>query len=181
LFNFAKTILSFLLLTENKRVMKNREVKINLEVYDSLSEMSIQDSSLAQQAKAATKNAYAPYSRFQVGAAVLLENGEVVTGSNQENGAYPSGLCAERTALFYAGAKFPDLAVKAIAIAAQTNGQFCAQPPYPCGACRQVMLESEMRSGHSIRVIMVGETETLAAHSVRDLLPLSFDLKEAKK
>jgi cytidine deaminase len=159
--------------------MKNKEIKINLEVYGSSSEMSAQDSDLVQRAKVATENAYAPYSNFQVGAAVLLENGEVVTGSNQENAAYPSGLCAERTALFYAGAKFPNIAVKSIAIAAQTGGQFCAQSVYPCGACRQVMLESEVRGKQPIRVIMAGENEVEVVRSAHDLLPLSFD--ELKK
>ncbi|MDR2937807.1 MAG: cytidine deaminase [Prevotellaceae bacterium] len=159
--------------------MKNKEIKINLEVYGSSSEMSAQDSDLVQRAKLATENAYAPYSNFQVGAAVLLENGEVITGSNQENAAYPSGLCAERTALFYAGAKFPNVAVKSIAIAAQTGGQFCAQSVYPCGACRQVMLENEMRGRQPIRVIMAGENEVEVVRSAHDLLPLSFD--ELKK
>ena len=157
--------------------MKSRELKINLEVYGTAAEMPAQDSALVQRAKLATEGAYAPYSRFQVGAAALLENGEVVTGSNQENGAYPSGLCAERTALFYAGAKFPNVAVKALAIAAQTGGQLCAGAVYPCGACRQVMLESEMRGGQPIRVIMAGENEVEVARSAHDLLPLSFELK----
>jgi len=161
--------------------MKTKELKISLEVYDSADEMSAQDSALVARAKEATESAYAPYSRFQVGAAVLLANGEVVTGSNQENGAYPSGLCAERTALFYAGAKFPNVAVKAIAIAAQTGGWFCASAVPPCGACRQVMLESEMRGGQPMRVIMAGEYEIQVVRSVRDLLPLSFDLNEANK
>lgn len=161
--------------------MKSKELKINLEVYDSATEMSAEDGALVQHAKMATENAYAPYSRFQVGAAVLLENGEVVTGSNQENGAYPSGLCAERTALFYAGAKFPNVPIKAIAVAAQTGGKFCEQSVYPCGACRQVMLESEMRGGKPIRVIMAGESEVEVLRSAHDLLPLSFDLDEAKK
>jgi cytidine deaminase len=157
-------------------IMKSKELKITLEVYGSAAEISAQDNALVQCAKQATEGAYAPYSHFQVGAAALLENGEVVTGSNQENGAYPSGLCAERTTLFYAGAKFPNVAVKALAITAQTGGQFCAQPIYPCGACRQVMLENEMRGGQPIRVIMAGENEVEVVRSVRDLLPLSFDL-----
>ncbi len=161
--------------------MRNRELKINLEVYDSAAEMSHEDGALVQRAKEATANAYAPYSHFQVGAAVLLENGEVITGSNQENGAYPSGTCAERTALFYAGAKYPNVSVKAIAIAAQSGGKFCSQSVYPCGACRQVMLESQLRSGQPIRVIMAGEGEVEVVGSVHDLLPLSFDLDEAKK
>lgn len=161
--------------------MKNKELKINLEVYDSVAEMSSEERALVQHAREATENAYAPYSHFQVGAAVLLENGEVVTGSNQENGAYPSGICAERTALFYAGAKYPNVAVKTIAIAAQTGGKFCAQSIYPCGACRQVMLESEMRGDRPLRVIMAGEDEVEVLHSAHDLLPLSFDLNEAKK
>jgi cytidine deaminase len=160
--------------------VKSKELKINLEVYGSVAEMSAEDAALVQYAKAATENAYAPYSHFQVGAAVLLENGEVVVGSNQENGAYPSGLCAERTALFYAGAKYPNVPVKAIALAAQAGGSFCERSVYPCGACRQVMLESEMRGGKPMRVIMAGENEVQALHSAHDLLPLSFDLNEQK-
>jgi cytidine deaminase len=111
-----------------------------------------------------------------VGAAALLDNGEVVSASNQENAAYPSGLCAERTALFYAGSKFPAAAVKAIAIAAQTGGKFCSYPVYPCGACRQVMRECEKRGQQPIRVIMYGERQAEVVQSVLDLLPLSFDM-----
>ncbi|MDR3329517.1 MAG: cytidine deaminase [Prevotellaceae bacterium] len=157
--------------------MKSRNISITVEEYGSFSELATSDKQLVQQAREASKNAYSPYSHFQVGAAVLLSNGEVVAASNQENGAYPSGLCAERTALFYAGARFPGAAVVAIAIAAQSGGRFCARPVYPCGACRQVMLESEMRGGQPVRIIMDGEQAVEVVQSAHDLLPLSFTLE----
>ena len=157
-------------------IMQIRNISISVEVYSSLAALPAEDRMLVRQAQQASDAAYAPYSRFQVGAAVLLDNGEVVAAGNQENAAYPSGLCAERTALFYAGARHPHAAVKAIAIAAQRCGQPAPRPPYPCGACRQVMLECEKRGHLPVRVIMYGEELTEVAHSVADLLPLSFDL-----
>lgn len=131
---------------------------------------------LVEAAKEASCRAYAPYSKFQVGAAVLLANGKIVTGNNQENGAYPSGLCAERTALFAAGANYPDVAVAAIAIAAQTEGEFLKKPITPCGACRQVMQESEARAGSEMQIILYGTDKTLKINGVRTLLPFSFEL-----
>ncbi|MDR3365602.1 MAG: cytidine deaminase [Prevotellaceae bacterium] len=157
--------------------MKIRNISIPVEVYDSLNELRDEDVVLVRRALQASAEAYAPYSRFQVGAAVLLDNGEVVSASNQENAAYPSGLCAERTALFYAGARYPHAAVKAIAIAAQRNGQPCPHAAYPCGACRQVMLECERRGKQPVRVIMYGEKCTEVAQRIADILPLSFTLE----
>lgn len=133
---------------------------------------------LIDSAKSATSNAYAPYSTYNVGAAVLLANGVVVTGNNQENAAYPSGLCAERTALFYANAQYPDVAVEAIAVAAYHNGAFTQEVCSPCGSCRQVLVEVETRFGHSVRIIMCGRDEVYEAASIKDILPLSFG-KEA--
>jgi len=160
--------------------MHTETIKITVEVYNSIDELPAEEQALVQAAKAASGTSYAPYSHFHVGAALLLDNGEVVAGSNQENGASPSGLCAERTALFYAGAHYPTASIKAIAIAAQSNGQLCAMPVYPCGACRQVLLESEQRGGMPIRVIMVGEKKIEALNSAYDLLPLTFDLNQAR-
>ena len=119
-------------------------------------ELTAADRQLIDAAKDATRRSYAPYSHFHVGAAVLLADGTVVTGTNQENAAYPSGLCAERTTLFYAGSTHPDTAVVSLAIAAFTNGAFTTNPIVPCGACRQVMLETEQRYNHPIRTLLYG-------------------------
>lgn len=142
-------------------------------------ELSAEDRHLIDEAKRATKRSYAPYSRFHVGAAALLEGGVVVTGSNQENVAYPSGLCAERTALFSAGSACPDKAVVALAIAANTEGKFTRRPITPCGACRQVMLETEQRYQTPIRILLYGAEEVCVINGgVKELLPLQFDSLE---
>jgi cytidine deaminase len=125
-------------------------------------------------AKKAVNRAYAPYSHFQVGAAVLLANGEIVVGSNQENVAYPSGLCAERTALFYANSQFPDTPVEAIAVAAYTNGDYTDDPVPPCGSCRQVILETQNRYAHPVKILLCGKNEIYCVPSIAELLPLSF-------
>ena len=119
---------------------------------------------------------YAPYSHFHVGAAALLENDVIVTGTNQENVAYPSGLCAERTALFYANSQYPDVPVKALAIVgiSEVNGMNHT-PLSPCGACRQVMLETENRFATPMRVLLCGKEEVYIVESAKDLLPFAFD------
>jgi len=123
----------------------------------------------------ATSRSYAPYSHFRVGAAVRLANGVTLSGSNQENAAYPSGLCAERTTLFYAGAQYPDVAVSMLAIAARgTDGQLTDEPTGPCGACRQVILESETRAGSPIRILLYGRSHVYVTEGIRPLLPLCF-------
>lgn len=122
------------------------------------------------------KKAYAPYSNFRVGAVAVLENGELVTGSNQENAAYPSGLCAERVALFAAGAHYPDVPVRAIAVVAIKDGVIQEQIS-PCGACRQVLLESEIRNKKAIPILLCGRDEVVFINSVSGLLPLSFGAK----
>lgn len=129
---------------------------------------------LIDAAKKAVFNAYAPYSKFQVGAAVLLENGEIITGSNQENAAYPSGTCAERVALFYANSQYPDQAVTAIAIAAYTHGKYVHAPITPCGSCRQVMLEIELRHQKPMAIYLYGESDIFLIDSVKSLLPFHF-------
>ena len=140
------------------------------------SELTEQDRRLVDAAKQATKQSYAPYSHFHVGAAALLNDGTVVTGTNQENAAYPSGLCAERTTLFYAGAAYPDKPVVALAIAAYTEGTFTQTPISPCGACRQVMLETEKRHHYPIRILLYGTEGTyLIEGGTTELLPLTFD------
>ena len=130
---------------------------------------------LTDKAFEARKHAYAPYSGFNVGAAVMLEDGEIITGSNQENAAYPSGLCAERTAMFYAGAHRPDKAMVKIAIAGGQNGVLCSNPATPCGACRQVMAQYQTKGGRPMEVILVGGERIWKFSKVDDILPLIFD------
>lgn len=134
---------------------------------------------LVDAAISATDKAYAPYSSFLVGAAVLLENGEIVAGNNQENAAYPSGLCAERVALFYAGSRYPDQKVEAMAVAAFTGGKQVDMIT-PCGACRQVMLEVENRYNHPFKVLLCGAEKIYMIEKASALLPLSFELTPDK-
>ena len=155
--------------------MNRKTITINVLEANALNEIEKADQELLSSAIQATQGAYAPFSHFQVGAAVRLSNGGVITGSNQENAAYPSGLCAERTALFYAQSQHPHLAVEAIAIAALSNGKQTANPAYPCGACRQVMMESQKRANRPVRVVMGGAEKIQIVASVDDLLPLAFD------
>jgi len=159
------------------------EKKITTTVYefDSVSELSIEDQNLIKEAKEITKNSYAPYSHFHVGAALLLANGEIITGTNQENAAYPSGLCAERVALFYANSKYPSVAVLSIAIAVKTNSEFLKKPAPPCGSCRQVLLETETRFKTPIKIILVGEEKIQLIENAKSLLPINFDDSFLKK
>lgn len=154
--------------------MKDLNIQTIIKVcqYDELSD---QDKQLIDKAKEMTQHSYAPYSKFRVGAAALLANGAIVTGSNQENAAYPSGLCAERTTLFYANSQYPDQAVLTLAVAAKTEQDFIDNPIPPCGACRQVILETETRYKHPVRILLYGKKEIYLIKGIRDLLPLSFD------
>ncbi|MCL2727462.1 MAG: cytidine deaminase [Bacteroidales bacterium] len=155
--------------------MNSQTIIINLFEANDSTELEKADQELLSSAVQATLGAYTPYSHFKVGAAVRMSNGIIVTGNNQENAAYPSGLCAERTALFYAHSQYPHLAVEAMAIAAQSGGAQTADPVYPCGACRQVMLESQKRAGKPVRVIMGGAQKIQVVENVGDLLPLGFE------
>lgn len=155
--------------------MTNKELKITYQEYDSVDELDSQDQTLAEAAVKATQTSYAPYSKFNVGAAVLLDDGEVIMGSNQENAAFPSGLCAERTALFYASAHKPDKAVISIAIAASQNGVICPEPATPCGACRQVMAQYQAKGGRPMEIILIGGKKVWKFSRVDDILPLIFD------
>ncbi len=155
--------------------MTNKEIKITYSEYSSIDELPAQDRLIAEAAISATASSYAPYSGFNVGAAVMLEDGEIITGSNQENAAYPSGLCAERTAMFYAGAHRPDKAMVKIAIAGGQNGVLCSDPATPCGACRQVMAQYQDRGGRPMEVILVGGERIWKFSKVDDILPLIFD------
>ena len=155
--------------------MTNKEIKIEYMEYESVSQLSAADNEVATAAIEATGSAYAPYSRFNVGAAVMFEDGEIIKGSNQENAAYPSGICAERTALFYASASRPEKKMAAIAIAAAQNGDICKNPVTPCGACRQVMVQYQTKSGRPMKVILVGADKVWVFDKVDDLLPFIFD------
>jgi len=160
-----------------------QEKKIQLSFITAhLVELSVEEQQLVANAKAAFKTAYAPYSGFLVGASVLLENGKVINGSNQENVAYPSGLCAERVALFYAGARYPDVKVKTIAVSVLSNNFEVTDVISPCGACRQVMAEYEDKQAKAIKVILHSPTdEVLIANTVEDLLPFMFKSPLLKK
>ena len=155
--------------------MTNKEIKIAYTEYASIEELEPQDRLLAEAAVEAVALSYAPYSNFNVGAAVQFEAGEIVKGANLENAAYPSGLCAERTALFYASASRPDKAMTAIAIAAGQNGRLCESPATPCGAGRQVMAQYQTKSGMPMAVLLVGASKVWKFEKVDDLLPLIFD------
>ena len=151
--------------------MEQKSLNIEYREYKSWDELDSADLKLLEAARTAANGSYAPYSKFNVGAAVLLDNGEIVDGSNQENSAFPSGLCAERVALFYAGARYPEAKVKAIAITALQ----AQEPTYPCGACRQVMIESEKRSAGDVKVIIGGKSTVLLLNSCGSLMPFAFD------
>lgn len=153
--------------------MKTRTLELRVEILDS-TELSDEERQLLARAREASMSSYAPYSNFHVGAAALLSDGTVVPGSNQENAAFPSGLCAERTALFAAAAGHPGMAIRCLAIAAQTNGTFTDSPVTPCGACRQVMLGMEERQNTPISLLLYGSREIYRIASVRMLLPLQF-------
>lgn len=139
-------------------------------------ELTEEEANLVKEATQATYRSYAPYSHFRVGSAVMLADGTMVSGSNQENAAYPSGLCSERTTIFYANSRYPDQPIRHICIAARgTDGKFLPRPITPCGACRQVLLESEMRAGGNIKVLLYGTEYSYCIRSVKDLMPLTFD------
>ncbi len=154
-----------------------KEMTINTKVLVcTLDELSPADREVVDAARAATANSYAVYSHFNVGAAVRLAGGTIVCGTNQENAAYPSGLCAERTTLFWANSQYPTQAVEVLAIAARTDQGELATPIPPCGACRQVILETEKRFNKAIRIILYGAKECyIIEEGVKALLPLSFD------
>jgi cytidine deaminase len=154
--------------------MQELELKSTIHVCQ-IEELTSEEQHLLQLAIEATDRSYAPYSEFHVGAAVRLGNGVELTGSNQENAAFPSGLCAERTALFYAGAQYPDIPVCMLAIAARgTDGELTEEPTGPCGACRQVIIESETRARKPIRILLYGKKYVYVIEGIRPLMPLSF-------
>ncbi|MCM1349352.1 MAG: cytidine deaminase [Firmicutes bacterium] len=154
--------------------MKTKDIVCPIQAY-TYEELPARVASLMELAREATYRSYAPYSHFCVGAAIRLSNGEIVTGANQENVAYPSGTCAERSACFYAHARYPEAKFEEIAIAARgTDGEFVAEPIAPCGACRQALLEYETLAGHPVTVWLAGRNEVYRIPSVASLLPLAF-------
>ena len=156
--------------------MRKITIVADLDVYDSLEELPRDIRDLMKEAFAARDKSYSPYSKFRVGAALLLENGEVISGSNQENASYPAGLCAERTALFYAGAKYPEAKMLRMAISAKSLNHLVETPTPPCGSCRQAIAEYEMKQDRPIEIYFMGEKgKILKASSISDLLPLIFD------
>lgn len=156
--------------------MQKQKLSFELTIYDGFSELLEEDQTLMTKAVAARKNAYAPYSNFQVGAAVLLANGETVIGSNQENASYPSGLCAERVAIFQAGALYPGVVVKTVAITATSVDRIVDTPAAPCGNCRQAMLEYETKQKEPVKLLLMGETgKVIQCNTIADILPLGFD------
>ena len=154
--------------------MRELELKSVIKVCN-MDELSAEEKHLVELAIEATSRSYAPYSKFHVGAAVRLDNGVEIIGCNQENAAYPSGLCAERTALFAAGAQYPDVPVRRLAIAARgTHGELEDEPVPPCGSCRQVMIESETRANAPMRILLYGKKYVYVIDGIRKLMPLTF-------
>ncbi|MBR5906355.1 MAG: cytidine deaminase [Bacteroidales bacterium] len=155
--------------------MIEQEIKVKYQEFASIDELNAEDRELAHAAIEGMQGSYAPYSHFNVGAAVRMTNGQIVRGANQENAAFPSGICAERTAMFAASAKYPDKEMVSIALAGGVYGRITDEPATPCGACRQVMAQYQTRSGKPMSVIMVGGKRIWKFEKVDDILPLIFD------
>ena len=148
----------------------------NFDVFETIQELPTDIQNLMHEAVAIRKTAYAPYSHFKVGTAILLDNGEIILGSNQENAAYPSGLCAERVAVFYAGAKYPEAKILKMAISAASDNTTTSAPIPPCGACRQSLAEYEINQNTPIEIYFMGEIGSIyKSDSLKNLLPLLFD------
>lgn len=157
-------------------IMKKLTITADLDVYDTVEELPGEVQDLMEKAIEAREKSYSPYSKFRVGAALVLDDGKVVTGSNQENASYPAGLCAERTAIFYAGASFPDSKIKKMFITARSLNHVVEVPTPPCGSCRQAIAEYEMKQEEAIEIYFMGESgKVVKANSIGDLLPLIFD------
>ena len=156
--------------------MKEVKIETTLQVFNDISELPVAIQDLMQSAVETRENAYAPYSKFKVGAAILLDNGNIVIGSNQENASYPSGLCAERTAIYYAGAKHPNAKIIKMAITASSQNQVTDKPIPPCGACRQAVAEYEIKQDQPIEIYFMGaKGKVVKSNSLANLLPLGFD------
>jgi len=156
--------------------MKKITITTQFSSFDNLEELPADVQDLIAKAVAIRKKAYAPYSKFRVGAAILLDNGQIVLGSNQENAAYPSGLCAERTAIFYTGANYPDAKILKMAISAASDTNPTLSPIPPCGACRQSIAEYEFKQDQPIEMYFMGESgDIFKSDSLKNLLPITFD------
>jgi cytidine deaminase len=156
--------------------MKRERILLEYDSFENEDQLPAQSRELLEKAKASLNQAYAPYSRFQVAAALRLANGQIIAGTNQENAAYPSGLCAERTAVFYAGSAFPGIAIEEILVIARKEGGSELLAACPCGACRQVIQEAESRQVQDIRLVFrLEKTGFIRLDSVRDTLPFRFD------
>ncbi|CAA9194825.1 cytidine deaminase [Flavobacterium collinsii] len=158
--------------------MKEISITSSFNIYNNLEELPIDIQDLMRQAIEVRKNAYAPYSQFRVGAALLLDNGKIVIGSNQENAAYPSGLCAERVAIYHAGSVYPEAKILKIAITAASDTNQTTAPIPPCGSCRQSIAEYEIKQDTPIEIYFMGEIgEVYKSASLKNLLPFMFDKK----
>lgn len=154
--------------------MEEMTLKSSIKVAQ-LSELSETDRQLIDRAIEGTSRSYAPYSHFHVGAAILLANGKMFIGCNQENAAFPAGICAERSAIFAAGVQYPDQPIVTLAITARnTKGELIDEPASPCGTCRQVIIETETRFKHPVRILLYGRKRTFVLDSIKELMPLSF-------
>lgn len=168
-------IIYFKIVHLNKmHVMRIKELRIKVYEFDAVVELPENDQKLLLAAREASENAYAPYSKFHVGAALELENGEIISGSNQENADFTDGLCAERVAMFYANSKYPNVAVKAIAVTAKNAKGLIENPAQPCGSCRQVLVETESRFKKSMRIILDGRKRIQVLEGADNLLPFAF-------
>lgn len=158
--------------------MNKVTITTNFDVFETIQELPTDIQNLMHEAVAIRKTAYAPYSHFKVGTAILLDNGEIILGSNQENAAYPSGLCAERVAVFYAGTKYPEAKILKMAISAASDNTTTSAPIPPCGACRQSIAEYEIKQNTPIEIYFMGEIGSIyKSDSLKNLLPLLFDKK----
>jgi cytidine deaminase len=158
--------------------MKKVTITTKFDVFETIQELPTDIQNLMHEAVAIRKTAYAPYSHFKVGTAILLDNGEIILGSNQENAAYPSGLCAERVAVFYAGTKYPEAKILKMAISAASDNTTTSAPIPPCGACRQSIAEYEIKQNTPIEIYFMGEIGSIyKSDSLKNLLPLLFDKK----
>jgi len=160
--------------------MNKKEIKSNFIEYHTTDKLSEKTQNLLSRAKEAASRAYAPYSKFQVGAAVILEHNIILEANNQENAAYPSGLCAERVAIFYANSKYPDSAVLSIAVTAIRDNKLVKEPIPPCGSCLQVLLETERRFNNKIDIYLYAENKIIHARGVEQFLPYNFDIKSLR-
>jgi len=161
--------------------MKNKELSISYLEYRGIDELPASERKLVEEAIAAAGGAYAPYSGFKVGAAIMLDDGTVTRGANIENAAFPSGSCAEKTVLSYTVANFHEKKTVAIAIAALSGGELTPDPVPPCGNCRQMLIEEEQRLGQQVKVILAGKSAIIVLENCQSLMPLSFTRSNLQK